>query len=101
MGYDIERLTIVTRLSKHNSPQDRADEQTQEDLQAAVGAILADDPRFGDLVVVEDGFVQAYNQMEWERRVRVIQILHDALARVRMVTPEQAKAIPDDKLKRI
>lgn len=84
MGYDVEGRQIFFRLSKHNSPQDAADEQAMEDVQAAVGALLTD-PVHADLVAMEGGFVEAYRAVMKDpvARGRVAYLLIQALARVR------------------
>jgi hypothetical protein len=81
---------------RDDSPEE---DRAHEDALAAFGAVLAE-PEYEDLAYGAEGFL-AQLDGDWERRVRVIQLLQRALARVRTVTPEQAQGIPDDKLKRI
>jgi hypothetical protein len=78
-------------------PEDR---RAREDFQGAMAALLAD-PVYEELACPAEDPTAALAAMDWERRVRVVQLLSSALTRVRTVTPEQAKDIPDDRVRRI
>jgi hypothetical protein len=70
MGRDQVRTEIVMYVSRHNSPQDDADDALVEDFRAAVGALLAL-PRYADLDALDEGCTEAYRVMGPDRRTRV------------------------------
>lgn len=76
------------------------DRRAREDFTGAVAALLMD-PRFDDLVIDGRDSASALKELDWEARVRIIQLLQGALTRVRTVDSQQAESIPDDYLKRL
>jgi len=76
------------------------DQRAVDDFHGAVAALLAD-PRYEDLAISGTDPTAAVAALDWESRVRIIQLLTGALTRVRTVTEQQAKSIPDDYLRRL
>ena len=51
MGYDIDKITIHIRLSRHNSDQDVADNEARDRLLKEIGMLIAADPDYSRITV--------------------------------------------------
>lgn len=45
MGYEASQLTVYTRVSRHNSEQDREDDRAVEELKTLIEQAIASDER--------------------------------------------------------
>lgn len=81
MGRDQVRLEIHFYVSRHNSPQDAADDQAVEDFEAAVGALL-DVPEYQDGLCAMEDCTSVYRRMDPERLIRVRRMLLAAYSRL-------------------
>ena len=82
MGRDQERVEIVFYVSRHNSPQDAADDAVVENFRAAVGALLCL-PGYEGLDASSNGCEEAYRDMSVARWAKVQSMLLKAYERAR------------------
>lgn len=55
MGYDTRRITITAAVSRHNSEQDRLDDEALLSLRWELDKLIADNPSYARVVSFVDG----------------------------------------------
>ena len=70
MGRETVEIRVLFSVSRHNSPQDAADDALVEDFGAAVGALAAL-PRYADVITLDEGCTEPYRAMDEAREWRV------------------------------